>query len=65
MFSHHALVKIVRLTVETNLLTSTYTFDICPLQRTVLTHTLASVGIVSLLMVAVYPVSDLKISRLV
>jgi len=36
MFSHHALVKIVRLTVETNLLTT-------------------SVGIVSVLMVAVYP----------
>lgn len=57
-FHNNALVKVVRLTVETNILTSKSTLDSAS-ERTIFTHgVLASVGIVSLLLIAIYPVSD-------
>ncbi len=49
------MVKIVRLTVETNLLTSKYTLDFC--EASCLTHIPAAVGIVSLLVIVIFPVS--------
>jgi hypothetical protein len=57
--SGHALVSIVRLTVETNLVTSKQSPGLRCLDAPPLSHARsASVSIVSLLMVAVYPVSD-------
>ena len=59
--SHNdALVKVVRLTIETNILTSKSTLDsFCEPEGTIFTlGFLASVGIVSLLLIAIFPVSD-------
>ena len=56
----NALVKIVKLTIETNLLTSEYT--LVDSAAIVLTRILAAVALVSLLMVVIYSVSDLKIT---
>lgn len=58
-FNDNTLVQIVRLTVETNLLTSKSTLDVCG--ATLLTHISATVGIVALLVVVIFPVSDSQI----
>ena len=59
-YGDNALVKIVRLTIETNLMTSKY----IPLAfvRQPFLHPSASVGIVSLVLVVLYPVSNPQIA---
>jgi len=54
-FHNNALVKVVRLTVESNLLTSEYTLDF---DENLAHNVLASVGIAALLMIVIFPVSD-------
>lgn len=53
------MVKLVRLTMETNLLASKYNLNIS--EKPFFTHVLASVGIVSLLMFIIFHVSDSQI----
>jgi hypothetical protein len=55
-FNDSALVKIIRLTIETNLLTSKYTSYF--FEANIFTHVSATVGIVSLVVILVAPVSD-------
>lgn len=52
--------KVIRLTMETNLLTSKYILDFG--EATPLTHVLASVGIISLLVIVIFPVSGQQIT---
>lgn len=54
------MTKLVRLTVETNLLTSTYMFEFD--EKTIFTNVLASVGIVSLVVFIIFPVSGPQIT---
>lgn len=51
--------KVVRLTMETNLLTSKYILDLG--ETIFLTHVLASVGVISLLVIVIFPVSGQQI----
>ena len=59
-YGDNALVKVVRLTIETNLMTSKYTP--LALVRQPFLHPSASVGIVSLVLVVLYPVSNPQIA---
>jgi hypothetical protein len=59
-FHNSALLKVVRLTMETNLLTSKYILDFG--EATPLMQVLASVGIISLLVIVIFPVSGQQIA---
>jgi len=59
-FHDSALLKVVRLTMETNLLTSEYILDFG--ETTLLTHVLASMGVISLLVIVIFPVSGQQIA---
>ena len=54
---NHALPRILRLTIETNLMTSKYTYSWCIRVNSTQRRS-ASVGIISLLIIMIFPMSD-------